>query len=70
MGTGLIITISIADYLLMWLITNYLWFIVEIQDYKSHCAHTPYCNSFHDWFQTEDRDALRCVAITHVPGKS
>lgn len=70
MGTGLIITINITDYLLMWLITSCLRFIVAIQDYKSYCAHIPYCNSFHDWFQTEDRDTPRCVAITHVPGES
>lgn len=62
MGTGLIIIISIIGYLLMWLITSCLWFIVAIQDYKEYRRHTPYYKSFHDWYQTDDRDAW--VAIS------
>ena len=57
MGTGLIITLSITGYLLLWLITSCLWFIAAIQDYKLYHEHTPYHKSFHDWFQTEERDA-------------
>lgn len=57
MGTGLIITISIISYLLMWIITSCLWFVIAIQNYKLYRLHTPYYKSFHDWLQTEDRDA-------------
>ena len=58
MGTGLIITISIIGYILLWLITSCLWFIAAIQDYKEYRLHSlPYSKSFDDWYRTEDRDA-------------
>ena len=58
MGTGLIITISIIGYILLWLITSCLWFIAAIQDYKEYRLHSlHYGKSFYDWYQTEDRDA-------------
>ena len=62
MGTGLIIALSITGYLLLWLITSCLWFIAAIQDYKLYREHTPYHKSFHDWFQTEERDAWVTVS--------
>lgn len=58
MGTGLIITISIIGYILLWLITSCLWFIAAIQDYKEYRLNSlPYSKSFHDWYRTDDRDA-------------